>query len=322
VSGRPDSAFVFNVVWTGTTFRYLQYFVSSLLANSGSRFRFVANGCSPESITMMEAFAAERPDRVLDVLEVSSEMVAHGVALDATIRATDDGEFFCLIDPDIKANRPFVAHFSALLADHDAVTSGREVWTDDNVVPEGHRGVGGRHFYDREGFVFGSPHLALYRRAALDDTMARWGVGFGSAGPDLSDQAKAALAAFGHDYAMYDTGKIVNILLQADGHRLVHSEHPDLIHIGGMSHYLSPPSWVQHEGEVEPDWVKYPGMTSRFEVARFTARMLRALSDGQAAPDLPGGLEPDMEARLSLVRTEMIDLLERHGAASVPPQAR
>ena len=56
---------------------------------------------------------------------------------------------------------------AGLLADHAAVTSGREVWSSTNVLPEGHPGVPGEVFFDRSGFTFGSPHLALYRRAEL-----------------------------------------------------------------------------------------------------------------------------------------------------------
>jgi hypothetical protein len=42
-----------------------------------------------------------------------------------------------------------------------AVTSGKEVWSDDNLVPPGHKGVAGEHFFGQDGFVFGSPHLAI-----------------------------------------------------------------------------------------------------------------------------------------------------------------
>jgi hypothetical protein len=268
----------------------------------------------------MEAHRSVHADRVVEVLDVSPEvMVAHGVALDRVRAIRDDGEHFALIDPDIKANAPFVPRLLELLEDADAVTSGQEVWSSDNVIPEHHPGVAGEHFYSRAGFVFGSPHLAVYGRAALDDTTARWGVGLGSAGPELRDDAKAAMAAMGHEYLVYDTGKIVNALLQGDGHTLVHEELPQIVHVGGLAHYLSPPAYrTTDEGEIEPDWTSYESMAVRHEVTRFTARTLTALARGDSPPALPEGLSPDVEARLRRVLAEVVDLMQRYGPAVDP----
>lgn len=311
-----ESDLVFNIVWTGQVFAYLRLFAASQLEHSSARFRFVANGCPPDQIELMERFRSQWPGRVVEVLDVSPElMIAHGVALDRVRAIRDDGDHFCLIDPDIKANAPFVPIFAELLDDHAAVTSGVEVWSDSNVIPENHPGVAGEFFYDRNGFVFGSPHLALYRRAELDDTTRRWGVGLGSAGPELRDDTKAKLATMGHEYLVYDTGKIVNALLQGDGHELVHRDLPQLVHIGGLAHYLSPPAYrTTDEGAVEPDWTRYEIMAARHEVARYTARTLQACCAGEPAPELPVGLEPGMTHRLELVRREIIDLVERYGS--------
>lgn len=306
---------VLNVVWTGSVFTWMRFFVASQMAQSECRFRFVANGCPPEQVARMEDFRARHPERVVEVLDVSpGEMVAHGVALDRVRAQRHDGQHFCLIDPDIKANGPFARKYTALLADHAAVTAGKEVWSDDNLVPDGHPGVAGEHFFTRDGFTFGSPHLALYRRDALDETCARWSVGLGSAGPDLSALAAARLAEMGHQYLVYDTAKIVNALLQGDGHSLVHSESDQLVHIGGLSHYLSPSGYRTDErGEQAPEWTRWDSMGARHEVTRYTARTLQALTDGHPAPPVPDGLPPAMEERLRLVRAEVSDLVERHG---------
>ena len=84
------------------------------------------------------------------------------------------------------------------------------------------------------------------------------------------------------------------------------------MHIGGMSHYLAPPKYiVRGEGrEPEPDWVRYQGMESRHEVARFTASMLRELVAGHPAPPVPDAAAPALRERLGRVRTAMIDLIE------------
>jgi hypothetical protein len=314
---------VFNIVVTGRVFWHLRFFVCSLLHNSDARFRFVANGCAPETLALLEDYAAAHSGRVIEILDVSPEtMVAHGVALDAVRRQRDDGDLFCLVDPDIKARGPFLPPYLELLRTHSAVTSGRQVWVDDHVVPDTHLGLGldGRHFFHPNGFVYGCPHLAMYRRADLDETCDRWGIGLGSAGPELSDAARARLASAGHLYQVYDTGKIVNILLQTDGRTLRHVDPDELIHIGGMSHFLSPPDAGADGGEVEtPSWAAYHGMAPRLAVNRYTAALLRSLVERTPHPDLPPGLDPALERRLVWVRDEVIDLVERYQACAARP---
>lgn len=314
MTSAPDRSFVFNIVWTGSVFTYLRYFVASQIAQSDARFRFLGNGCPPEQLELMERFAERQPDRVVDVLSTSPKMVNHGAALDTVRELRDDGDYFSFIDPDILATGPFVGSFAEALGGGCAgVTSGRGVWRDDDTVPPGHPGVAGEHFYSQDGYLFGSPHFAMYRRAPLDATIERWGVTFVSAGGDLSDAAKEQLRAAGHDYIIYDTAKLVNIFLQEDGNLLCHFEHPHLMHIGGVSHYMAPRGPTGPDGKgPEPSWQKLQGMATRFEVARFTAEVLRDLGDGNEALAVPEGLDPLTRERLVRVRSALIDLVTRY----------
>ena len=88
---------------------------------------------------------------------------------------------------------------SRLDAGAAGITSGRGVWSETDVVPEGHVGVNGEYFYSRDGYLFGSPHFGIYRSDVLLEVKERWSIGFGSGG-DLTDEAKAALEAAGHNY--------------------------------------------------------------------------------------------------------------------------
>jgi hypothetical protein len=313
----PERDYVFNIVWTGDVFEQLRPFVASLIAHSGARFRFVVNYCTSRSIEAMTAYAERYPDRIVEVLDITDDrMVGHGLALHRTLQRRDDGEFFCFVDADIAASGPFVSDFAQTLRDYDILSSGAEVWTDDNVVPQNHLGVGigGRHFYHPNGFVYGCPHLAMYRRAPLLDTMGRWNVHLGTRGDELDDSTAARLDEVGHRYLAYDTAKVVNILMQNDGYTLCHREHDSLTHIGGMSHYLSPPGKDQRSGEVgEPTWTTYDGMESRAGVARFTASMLQELLAGNAAPEIPRDIDDDLDGRLRRVHATLVDLIDNHG---------
>ncbi len=306
----PESAFVFNIVWTGSVFPYLHHLVASQQRHSDARFRFVANGCPPDQVRLMEDCAAGAAGRVVDVFVSSTTTRRHGAALDAVLEARDDGEFFCFVDPDILAEGPYLCEFAAALDEGCAgVTSGKGVWTDSVVVPQGHPGVPGECFYSQDGYLFGSPHFAMYRRAPLRETITRWGAGFDAALADLSDDAKDVLTSAGHTYWIYDTGKILNILFQESGHRLCHLEHPALLHIGGMSHYLAPPKGpgeARAPGEASDLGLPWP--PARLEVARYTADLLRALSGGESPPALPSGLGEDLAGRLDRVRAAVTNL--------------
>jgi hypothetical protein len=316
----PDSDFVFNVVWTGSDFPFLRHLVASQLRHSGARFRFVANGCPPDQVRLMREFAASADGRVTEVFVSSTTMERHGAALDAVLAARHDGEFFCFVDPDILAERPYLPEFAeALDGGCAAVTSGKAVWTDEVAVPPGHPGVPGECFYSQDGYLFGSPHFAMYRREPLRETIARWGAGFASAGGDLSPDALDALAAAGHRYWIYDTGKIVNILLQEDGHRLCHLEHPALMHIGGMSHYLShvlspPEMHAARPAGGEATDLGLPWPPARLEVAHHAADLLRALSHDEPPPTPPPGIDADLAARLERVRAAVCGLFAADGS--------
>lgn len=308
---------VLHVVWTGRTFTSLRPFVESQIDHDRARYRFLANACPPDEVDAMETFAAERSDRVAEVAVVANDrMIRHGEALDVALDRWDDGELFGFIDPDILARGPFLDGFLGVLERADCVTSGREVWSETNVRPQSHLGVNGEHFFDQDGFVFGSPHLALYRRDALLDTLERWDVGFGRTGNDVSEAVRDKLVEMARSFLVYDTAKIVNILFQADGHALDHVEHPNLIHVGGVAHLLAPPSSAPAARNRPPawgegaDWGEKPGMSARHAVARFAASTVEAVRDGRPAPSLPTDLSPTVVERLVDVRDALVGIVE------------
>lgn len=307
-----EEPLVFNVVWTGSAFTHLRYLVASQIAHSRARFRFVVNHCPPEQTQMMRDFAAKHPDRVVEVLEVDAgRMIGHGQVLDRVLAQRDDGSHFCLIDADIMALDPFLGEFLDTLDTHAAVSSGRGIGSESDVIPEGHPGVNGEYFYTQDGFLFGSPHFALYQRAPLMDTLARWDVGFQT--DNLREDAKRRLHTAGLDYLIYDTGKLVNAFLQLDGHAFDHFEHPNLLHIGGVSHYLAPTGYrTKENGETEPDWAAWPGPTMRYEVAHFSADVLRASIDRCALPPIPEDSDSAVKDRLHRVRELVPDVVDAH----------
>ena len=107
------------------------------------------------------------------------------------------------------------------------------------------------------------------------------------------------MAEAGHRYLVYDTGKIVNILFQLDGHALWHFDHPQLVHIGGLLalHLAAGRRCEERRGR---DTVVggFGGMEARLTVARYSAAVLRGTIERRPVPPLPPDLDPPMQARL------------------------
>lgn len=324
ISPASEDTIVFNVVWTGSTFASLGVLVESQIHHSNVRFRFLANACEEGQLEAMEEMASRHPDRITEIRVVSNgRMISHGAALDSVLPTCVEAHFG-LMDPDIYAVAPFMRRFLDSLTRCDVVTSGREVWSSHNTRPAGHLGVPGEFFYDQDGFCFGSPHLAIYDTEVARETSERWGVGFGTRGNDVSPRVRARLEQMGRAYWVYDTGKVLNILLQGDGCSLEHIETPEVVHIGGVSHFLAPPGSapaVRHEppqwGE-GAEWGQDPGMRDRYEVASYTARLLMELLQGGDAPPVPD-VASHLVDRLETVRSELIDIVARHRPVSSRP---
>ncbi len=316
-SPEPEAEFVFNIVNTPGTFRYLQLFTRSLLANSGVRLRLVANGCSNDELQSMHDFASSASDRV-EVLRLASDtMMPHGAALDEIYAARNDGEYFCFVDSDVKAREPFMTMFIELLTRFDVVTSCNVAWSDDSILPPGSPDLVGRHAVGHDGFVYGSSYLAMYKRAAVERVRSRWGITFRSHAYEKLDAAvQRQLTDMGRTFGLYDTAKVLNILLQGEGFGLAHTDNPALLHVGGISQYLSDPTVrrlapdsAAGDDAVVP-WHSQSGAArDRWDFARWAAATLRSLVDGDPPPDLP--TDTQQRDRATAVRRELVDLAGR-----------
>jgi hypothetical protein len=296
---QTEEDFVFNVVITPGTFRYLAWFARSLLAHSAIRLRLVANHCPPAELDAMRTFADSHEPRV-QVFDLDCAHIApHGTALDETFAAHDDGDLFCFVDSDVMATRPFMPSFLDLLRRFDVVTSGSVSWSDDTVLPAGERRLAGRHVVGTDGFVYGASYLAIYPRRAVEHGRDRWGVGLRAGSHEqLPDAAQRRLESMQRVFELYDTGKALNILLQGDGFTLAHVENPSIVHIGGISQSVSRPE----AGSI----VLEGAGRARLDFASWAAATLHSLVDGQALPPLP--LDDETRARAEVVQRDLLAL--------------
>ena len=188
----------------------------------------------------------------------------------------------------------------------------------------------GPYLFDDDGFVYGSSYLAMYRRSAVDSVRQRWDVGFENYGhAELPAPTRRRVEEFGRAFAVYDTAKVFNILLQADGSEVRHFENPQIAHIGGMAtEFLCQAAGVRRD-DIWLAWVRSLqgpgearrraggpprlGQSSRSAGRReFPAVTLQCLLRGEPLPPLPPSLATETEARLRAVVAELIDLVGQY----------
>ncbi len=309
-----ESDLILNVVFTPGTFELLQLFTRSVIERSSLGIRLVANGCEGDETKLMTAFVRRHRSRVVEVYDLgTAKMVPHGRALEVLYVERRDGSHFGFMDSDIMASGAFAHALVAKLRGAAAVTSGAPTWSAETVQRRDSLGVAGTDIFDSDGFVYGSSYFALYDRDAVDDTRARWGIGFGAyRGKQLPPAVRERLTALGRRYALYDTAKVLNILLQGDGYRLCHLDHENLIHIGGMSFYLSQLAVRQpHLRPAGPigKRIRMATVKARFDHAKFAALTLQALVEDGSLPALPSGLSAFEEQRLHEVQDVIVRLV-------------
>lgn len=267
-----------HVVFTPRTFERLVPLTRTLLADPAAMVRIAANGCDPNEIERMRVFAAET-DRV-EVVDAGPAMLPHGEVLDLLFDRSGESHF-AFADSDVFARGPFVGEIVRRRIDHAVVTTGDVAWADDDRLPVGAIDLVGRHAIGHDGFHYGSSYVACYDRSAVSEARARYGATFRTAVHERLDPViQRRLTAFGRTFRRYDTAKVLNLLLAADGHRIEHFAHPALFHLGGISDFLSYPGTVA-PAPTRPWYAEAGAGATRWGFALFAATAIDALAHGR-----------------------------------------
>lgn len=238
-SMRELSKLKFNIVYTPTTVKYLQLFIFSLLKWLKCSFRLVANGCSVEEMRVLQTLCHNNSR--LDFLTIpSKKMVKHGPVL-SYLQTLEQSDTFCFMDSDILAVGDFLSEQIPCVGKYAGVFSGSPVFRkiDEQTLTEIDPKITGRFNQTATGICLGSTHLAIYDNQVLTQMIQSTGIDFDRYDyADVPTQYQGWLAERGLKKARYDTGKLLNLLLLAQGEQLVFIESPCLLHIGGISMQL------------------------------------------------------------------------------------
>ncbi|NNE08123.1 MAG: hypothetical protein HKN20_06130 [Gemmatimonadetes bacterium] len=225
-----------NVIFTPRTPARLIPFATSLLKGSGVTIRLVDNGCGADESPLLRE-AAERSDRISYYSLAAESPVEHGLALNHLFERFRE-EHFAMADSDVIASGDFMADLHPLLRAGTSVFSGSPVWATENdvVISKESTWIGARHREFEDGTSAGNSYFAIYPRAALESVWDAAPRGFGVVDSyELPRERRDAFAGRGWRFVLFDTTRVLNLLLLLAGHDLAHRVLPDLHHVGGFS---------------------------------------------------------------------------------------
>jgi len=267
-------------------------------------YRIISNGCSRKEEKWLETFC-EINFRLEYYKLPGHEMVEHSQVI-THLLTLEQGEYFCFMDPDIIASGDFMEPFYPLLSQYSGVFSGTAIWLnkEGQVLPKSEKVMGGRFNITEDGFCLGSTFFAIYHYQTINQYLKRSPITFDkyNSWGKIPSECQFRLGKNQLRMKRYDTGKILNILMQLDGEKFVFYDSPHLYHIGGLSSLLvGPLSKVRHRGLVRGlnkiSSRKYlnkliKGQTStetkyiRRDAADYFTHLLEALFEGKKLPKI------------------------------------
>jgi len=225
-----------NIIFVRGSVRTCLPFLRSLIHVTNLRLRLVANGCKPDEELLLER-ACEESERLEFHSLHSERTIEHGKALDQLL-AIETSELFTFMDSDIFATAPVLMTDIEPLPGEVASSACLPVWhtEKDLCMPVSFQIMGGRYTSSATGHFLGCTYLASYRSDVLREVMAAWNLSFCRYRfKDLPADIRRKLDRMGLRKQLYDTAKVINIMLQHEGHKMSFRNVRGLLHVGGIS---------------------------------------------------------------------------------------
>ncbi|WP_299880368.1 hypothetical protein [uncultured Cocleimonas sp.] len=230
-----------NIIFVKESVESLKPFLYSLLDLTNLSFRIISNGCNRDEEQILINLC-NKSEKLIFLSMNSSKVIEHGKVLDYLLEL-EPTDFFSFMDSDIFAIGP-ISYRDILPADNEvAISSCLPVWHSniDLTMPKTSKIMAGQFIKDTEDDFLGCTYLASYRCRELRDLIKSMGLSFKSYHKkELPPKVFITLKKLGFDKSIYDTAKVINILLQDRGHKLSYRNINNLIHIGGFSGEIKP----------------------------------------------------------------------------------
>ena len=346
----------FNIVYVPGSVRYLRLFALSLLDCADCSFRLVSNGCGPEEMRLLREFCGRNPR--LEFLALPyARTVSHYRVL-SYLQSQERSAYFCFMDSDVFATGEFLSELVDYLEQHVGVFSCAPAWctAQDQILPARFQAMLGSHNRTDSGVCLGSSYFAIYDNRVLSRVIRSTGTGFGRyLWGDIPPAIRSELTEMGLQKLLYDTGKVLNLLLLNRGHQLCFKEGTGLKHLGGISFGIVSGDTARERlrlrlrsyeerligclpegrmrqllrrtrrgGDVGTGMVRLSREERRVlrvqrkkwaPISRYFADLLECLFEDRSPPPPPHGLDDDTAERIRELGTDIERLYARHGHA-------
>ncbi len=228
----------FNILFVSGTVRSLSPFIVSVLdASTDCSVRLVSNGCTADEDQILASMASA--DHRLSFYKIQTKRALdHGVVL-SMLQKNETSPVFAFMDSDIFATGDFLHEFNWSPADSAAVFSCPPAWSNAELeqLPEGYGILSGVYSQMHDGFDVGSSFFAMYDNDLLTRCMSETGLSFKPyMWNELPPELQSEMTAAGKRMAFYDTGKLLNIVLQLRYAAEIEFRRSDTLeHLGGIS---------------------------------------------------------------------------------------
>jgi hypothetical protein len=272
-------------------------------------------------------------------------MQPHGRVL-SHLRSHERSDLFCFMDSDILATGDFMDELAPHLAHYTGLFSCPPVWCtdEDQVLPRDLTRVRGFHWKTEIGTCLGSSYFAIYSNHVLAEAARDTGVGFEKRRwGDVPTQYRAQLINEGLAREVYDTGKLLNLLLLIRGEELLFTTVRSLHHIGGIARQvlrereehprrmpnkqsilrrtlrtlwrLTAPSRVADQGTqgsmpTDAELAAHTISVRKRTTSRYFSELLRCLHQDHPLPSAPGIGDAMIEERIGQVTAHIVALYD------------
>lgn len=287
-------SFCFHIIYTPSTVKPLQLLLHSLLKWSDCTFCLVANGCGADEQRALQTLCAANP-RLSYAALPTSKPILHGEALNY-LQAQNQADSFCFMDSDIYAVAPFMPAVAPLVEQYIGIFSGMPLRYPQSglPLPAGKTFWAGPYTHTATGLCVGATFFAIYNNQVITAIRRKTGIGFTKYRWEAIPRAyQSQIEALELRHELYDTAKLLNLVLHLEGYALHQRACPALRHIEAVSRFAaiqSAPWWRQWRARIGRWRRCLTGKSTKLtydQALPHLSQLLLALTTGKPLPELP-----------------------------------
>jgi len=228
----------FHIIYTPHSTQYLIHFIPSLLKYTTYNFCLVSNGCLPKERAILKKLS-ETNERLNYYCFPTNQMQIHGKVV-THLQAKCLEEYFCFMDSDIFSTALFPDLKQTMEKENlTGLFAGMPLWVKESeyTFKPSFKGMLGTFNKMEDSTCIGSTYFAIYKNENLNQIIQHYGVSFDECLRfSLPIDIQQELQQLGYSQNSFDTGKVINLILNKHSFDLKNIEIPELCHIGGTSY--------------------------------------------------------------------------------------